>query len=82
MPEIRETLPDPEMTTRLPLNDFYAEYHRLYRTAVSPAKGMAFLTRFPLRQLPGMFVKYERWMKRLKRLDRDYADLPLEGVRD
>jgi radical SAM superfamily enzyme YgiQ (UPF0313 family) len=64
------------LPTRLPLKDFYGEYHSLYRRAVSPAKGMSFLMKLPLRQIPGMFVKWERWMKRLKRLDRDYADLP------
>jgi hypothetical protein len=36
---------------------------------------MSLLTRFPLRQIPGMLVKWERWMKRLKQVDRNYADL-------
>ncbi len=67
------------LPTRLPLKEFYDEYHRLYRKAVSPAKGMSLLKKFPLRQIPGMLVKWERWMKRLKRLDQDYADLPRDS---
>jgi radical SAM superfamily enzyme YgiQ (UPF0313 family) len=64
------------LPTRLPLNDFYAEYYKLYREAVSPVKGLSLLTKFPLLQIPGMFLKWERWMRRLKRLDRDYGDMP------
>ncbi len=67
------------LPTRLPLREFYGEYHRLYRRAVSPAKGMSLMTKFPLRQIPGTLMMWERWLKRLKRLDRDYTELPLQG---
>lgn len=64
------------LPTRLPLKDFYREYHALYRKAVPLSKGMSFLMKYPWREIPGTLMRYDKWLKRLKRLDRDYADIP------
>ncbi len=63
------------LPTRLPLKDFYREYYELYRKSVPPSKGLSFLRRYSWKEIPGVMVVYERWLKRLKRLDRDYAEL-------
>ena len=67
------------LPTKLPLDDFYREYHGLYRKAVPVSKGLSFLMKYPWREIPGTLMKWERWLNRLKRLGRDYAALPHGG---
>jgi len=60
------------LPTRLSLRNFYSELHRLYRTAVPPSRGLSFLAKYPWREIPGTMTKFNRWLKRLKRLHLDY----------
>jgi hypothetical protein len=60
------------LPTELPLKDFYRELSRLYGTAISPAKGIAIVGRYPLRKIPGTLVRFYHWLYLLRRTYRDY----------
>lgn len=61
------------LPTRLPLKEFYEELNRLYITAIPPAKGLAFLAKYPLRELPSTLAKSYRAYKGVRNAWRDYA---------
>jgi radical SAM superfamily enzyme YgiQ (UPF0313 family) len=61
------------LPTKLPLKDFYEELNRLYMTAIPPSKGLAFLAKYPLRELPGTLAKSFRAYKGVRNAWRDYA---------
>lgn len=67
------------LPTRLPLEAFYAEYHRLYTRAIPFAKQVAVLRKLPLREIPRTFLKGRRVLGRLKTAYLDYAS-PGAGV--
>ncbi len=67
------------LPTRLPLEAFYAEYHRLYTRAIPFAKQVAVLRELPLREIPRTFLKGRRVLGRLKTAYLDYAS-PGAGV--
>lgn len=61
------------LPTKLPLKEFYQEYFDLSRKAVALSKRIAYLRRYPWRDIPSLLLKAHRYQKRLKRLYRDYA---------
>lgn len=61
------------LPTRLPLEEFYEEYYRLYRTAVPFRNAMAFLWKYPLREIPGLLAKSRRIFNQIRSAHKDYA---------
>lgn len=60
------------LPTELPLQQFYTEYSKLLRTAVSPMNVLSFLGKYPLRELPSNLLKIYSWVSRLKKVHLDY----------
>jgi radical SAM superfamily enzyme YgiQ (UPF0313 family) len=63
------------LPTSLPLDDFYAEFTGLYRSAIPPLKQIAQLRRYPLRDIPTLIQKSRRAFARLRTVSRDYDGL-------
>ena len=53
------------LPTQLPLKEFYAEYCRLYKKAISPIKALAFLAQYSWQEIPSVLAKTMWWYKRL-----------------
>ena len=62
------------MPTQLPLKEFYEEYCRLYKKAISPRKGLAFLAQYPWKEIPSILAKTMWWYKRLTMTYLDYEN--------
>jgi radical SAM superfamily enzyme YgiQ (UPF0313 family) len=60
------------LPTALPLEEFFAEMTRLYRKAVPPMRQLALLRRYPLREIPGLIARGNRFFARMKSAHRDY----------
>ena len=60
------------LPTELPLEEFYAELADLIAHAVSPRRGLAFLRKFPLREIPGMLTSARRLLRRIRAAHRDH----------
>jgi len=60
------------LPTALPLRDFYGECCDLYREAVPPAKGLAFLAKHRWWDIPPLLAKSRRVLKRMRTAYRDY----------
>jgi radical SAM superfamily enzyme YgiQ (UPF0313 family) len=61
------------LPTKLPLEDFYEQYFRLYTKTIPFRNVFAFMRKYRLREVPGSLVKFRRWAKRLRTLHTDYA---------
>jgi hypothetical protein len=62
------------LPTTLPLKEFYTEYYDLYIKGIALNKQLAFLQKFPLKELPRMLVKGGRFYRRLKATYQDYEN--------
>jgi len=62
------------LPTRLPLRDFYDEYYRLYKNAVSFRDGLSLLSRFPLTERLALVRKAFQWYRSVRLAYRDYPD--------
>ncbi len=62
------------LPTTLPLKDFYAEYHYLYKNGIALSKQLSLLKKYPLREIPGLLAKGRRFYKRLKTAYLDYEN--------
>jgi radical SAM superfamily enzyme YgiQ (UPF0313 family) len=62
------------LPTQLPLKEFYEEYCQLYKKAISPLKGLAFVAQYPWRDIPSILAKTLWWYKRLRATYLDYED--------
>jgi radical SAM superfamily enzyme YgiQ (UPF0313 family) len=60
------------LPTTLPLKDFYAAYYDLYIKGIAFNKQLAFLQKFPLKELPHLLIQGRRFYKRLKMTYQDY----------
>jgi radical SAM superfamily enzyme YgiQ (UPF0313 family) len=58
---------------KLPLQEFYAQYARLYRTAVPASRQLSLLKRYRLAQFPEVFATMYRWTNRLKTAHLDHG---------
>jgi hypothetical protein len=67
------------LPTTLPLEDFYAEYAKLYAEALPPKRRWALLRKFRLGDLPTVFVRSVRWQGRLQGAYRDYEETRTQG---
>jgi len=63
------------LPTTLPLETFYREYHDLYASAIPLRKSLAFLRKYPWREIPGVLATSRRVFKQLKAVHRDYPPL-------
>jgi radical SAM superfamily enzyme YgiQ (UPF0313 family) len=70
------------LPTTLPLEDFYAEYSRLYAQSLSPRRKRALLGRFRLRDLPPAVFRGLRFQNRLQHAYRDYRSGPEPSGRE
>ncbi|MGB6368805.1 MAG: B12-binding domain-containing radical SAM protein, partial [Thermoanaerobaculia bacterium] len=61
------------LPTRLPLQEFYEELNRLYTTAIPLTKGLSFLAKYPLREIPATLAKSVRAYRGVRNAWRDYA---------
>jgi radical SAM superfamily enzyme YgiQ (UPF0313 family) len=66
------------LPTALPPEDFYAELIRLYRRAIPPARQLAQLRRFPLREIPRLLARSHRTLARVRSAHRDYDHRQLQ----
>lgn len=60
------------LRTKLPLEGFYREYHRLCKSAISFRNGVSLLSKFPLRERPAVIRKARRWYRSVRTAYRDY----------
>ena len=60
------------LPTRLPLSDFYEEYCQLYKKAIAPTKGLAFVAKYRWKEIPSIMAKMFWWYKRLRTAHLDY----------
>lgn len=63
------------LPTRLPLKDFYREYTDLIWNAVPLRETLAFLSRYPKRDILPTLLKSARLRKRMRLAHRDYAQI-------
>jgi len=61
------------LPTKLPLEDFYEQYFRLYTKTIPFKNVFAFMSKYRLKEIPATLVKFQRWSKRLRKLPADYA---------
>jgi radical SAM superfamily enzyme YgiQ (UPF0313 family) len=61
------------LPTKLPLEDFYEQYFRLYTKTIPLKNVFAFMSKYRLRDIPASLAKFRRWSKRLRALHTDYA---------
>lgn len=62
------------LPTTLPLQEFYAEYSRLYQQTIPFTQMLSFLRKFSWRETPSLLVKTFRLFRRLGRVHLDYED--------
>ncbi len=62
------------LPTRLPLKEFYSEYHDLYKHGVAPSRQLSLLRKYPVREVPGLLAKGRRFYNRLKTVHLDYEN--------
>jgi len=64
------------LPTRLPLADFYREYADLIAHAVAPRRTLAFIRKFPLREIPGLLRQAHHLLGKIRAAHRDHAVAP------
>ncbi len=62
------------LPTKLPLKEFYREYLSLFRKTKSLSRQIAFLRKYPLREVPSVIKTFNRFSDQLKNIDKDYAN--------
>ena len=62
------------LPTTLPLKEFYAEYHDLLTRGIARKKQLAFLQKYPFKELPQLMIKGRQYYKRLKATYKDYEN--------
>jgi hypothetical protein len=62
------------LPTALPLKEFYAEYRNLYARALGMKQQLAWMKRFPLKEMPRLLVRGYRFYGRLEATYLDYVD--------
>lgn len=60
------------LPTKLTLKQFYAEYTKLFRTAIPFSKGLNLLSKFSWKDIPRVLIMTAKWHKRAGRLYKDY----------
>jgi radical SAM superfamily enzyme YgiQ (UPF0313 family) len=67
------------LPTALPLGEFYREYYQLAANAIPPARQLAILKKFPLRDLAPALKRSAQWVQRLRTIHLDYANAPRQA---
>lgn len=60
------------LPTKLPVKDFYQEYYDLYIRGKSPKNHLKYLMKFPLGEIPGLYIRGLHFYRRLKNTYLDY----------
>jgi len=60
------------LPTKLPLDEFYDQFYRLYTRSIPLRNVVSFMLKFHLKDLPAHLGKFRRWSKRLRTLHTDY----------
>ncbi len=60
------------LPTALPIDEFYREFTGLYERAIPMYKQLSMLAKYPLQDIPALFPKNRRILKRMRTLYRDY----------
>jgi radical SAM superfamily enzyme YgiQ (UPF0313 family) len=61
------------LPTKLPLEEFYEQYYRLYTRTIPMRNFLRFMAKYRLKDVPASLAKFQRWSKRLRNLHRDYV---------
>ena len=61
------------LPTSLPLKEFFNQYYLLHSRIASPADTISNLKKYPLKEIPGLFLMLIRFYMRLKRAHLDYG---------
>ena len=61
------------LPTKLPLEDFYEQYYRLYTRTIPLKNSLPFMLKFRLKEILPNMAKFWRWSKRLRTLHTDYG---------
>jgi radical SAM superfamily enzyme YgiQ (UPF0313 family) len=65
------------LPTTLQLKDFYSEYYDLYIKGIALNKQIAYLRKYPLKEIPHLLLQGRKFYKRLKATYLDYEHLPI-----
>jgi radical SAM superfamily enzyme YgiQ (UPF0313 family) len=69
------------LPTKLPLKDFYQEYYDLYIWGKSPKNHLKYFRKFPLSEIPGLYIRGLHFYQRLKLTFLDYpGDLQMPSA--
>jgi radical SAM superfamily enzyme YgiQ (UPF0313 family) len=60
------------LPTELPLKSFYREYYKLYQQGISPKQQLVFLRKYPLKELPHLLLKGQKFYRQLLAAYKDY----------
>jgi radical SAM superfamily enzyme YgiQ (UPF0313 family) len=61
------------LPTKLPLDEFYEQYYRLYTRTIPLKNSLPFMLKFGYRDILPSMAKFLRWSKRLRKLHADYG---------
>jgi radical SAM superfamily enzyme YgiQ (UPF0313 family) len=62
------------LPTALPIDEFFHELGRLYRSAIPLGRQLSLLRKFPVTELPALFSRSAKVFRRMKTMHLDYAD--------
>jgi len=62
------------LPTKLPLKEFYKEYTALFNKTRSISNQLAFMRKYPIREIPSLFKTFYNLIKQLKNIDEDYLN--------
>ncbi len=60
------------LPTKLPLEKFYEEYLKLYKSALTKKNLISYYTKLPIKKIPSYIKKNYKFMNKLKNAHRDY----------
>lgn len=62
------------LQTKLPLKEFYKEYTSLFNKTRSISNQLAFMRKYPIREIPALFKTFYKFTKQLRNIDKDYLN--------
>jgi radical SAM superfamily enzyme YgiQ (UPF0313 family) len=62
------------LPTKLPLKEFYRQYYVLYVKGKSPLNHLKYFQKYPLREIPGVLIRGQRFYRQLRKTYLDYQD--------
>ncbi len=62
------------LRTKLSLKEFYNEYLSLFNKTRSISNQLAFMRKYPIREIPSLIKTFYKFTKKLKNIDKDYLN--------